>query len=103
MKKKKLTNRVVKPKKLAYKLRQIRFYLKFSQGDMVVAINPKEIAENRSKVSQYERGLRIPNVIELLNYSRLSGVTMEVLVDDDQFIPKKIGKAKDPDLQKSGK
>lgn len=76
------------PQRLSEKLLQIRLAYGLSQGKMLLIVNPTERGENnRARVSQYERGERVPSLIELRNYARFAGVTMERLVDDQLDLP----------------
>jgi transcriptional regulator with XRE-family HTH domain len=76
-----------RPKRLAAKLLQIRVGLGLSQNEMVTALGLTEKI-TRSMVSGYEVGRREPPLLVLLKYSRLAGVNMEVLVDDELELPK---------------
>ena len=71
-----------RPKKLGRKLKQIRLSLGLTQAEMAEKVKAKGEAVYAASVSQYERGLREPSLLVLLRYSRLSEVTMEMLVDD---------------------
>lgn len=77
------------PSRLGEKLKQIRKNIpKLSQGKMLLLVNPNETLENnRARVSQYERGLRIPSLIEVYNYAQFAGVAAEVLLDDAIDLP----------------
>lgn len=75
------------PNKLPQKLQQIRRHLNVSQSQLLPLINPFETGENRARVSQWERGIRTPTVIEIWNYAKLAKVPMEILVDDDAELP----------------
>jgi transcriptional regulator with XRE-family HTH domain len=68
-----------KPKRLARKLLAIRQSLGLSQTEMAKALR-LDVAY--TSVSGYERGAREPDLIVLLQYARLAGVSMETLVDD---------------------
>jgi transcriptional regulator with XRE-family HTH domain len=65
------------PKKLAGKLRDVRARLGITQQQVADALGT-----DASSISRYERGIREPSLLELLAFSRLSGVGMEALVDD---------------------
>lgn len=76
------------PLRLPEKLKSIRASFKLTQGKMLLIINPKETDENnRARVSQYERGLRVPSLIEVYNYARFAGITVETLLNDDLDLP----------------
>ena len=70
------------PKLLAIKLLQIRERLELSQTEMVRRLKAEE-GINRGKISEYERGKRIPPLYLLLAYSRAGNVSLEYLVDDE--------------------
>jgi transcriptional regulator with XRE-family HTH domain len=69
------------PKRLGEKLRYIRTALKLSQNGMLKHLgSPKGILG--TSISAYERGLREPPLLILLEYARIAGVTIDTLVDD---------------------
>ena len=78
-----------KPKRLTQKLRQIRLGLGFSQNQMLEKLG---LADRlvRSSISSYERGGSEPPLPVLLTYARLAGVCLDVLVDDDMDLPKRL-------------
>jgi transcriptional regulator with XRE-family HTH domain len=45
---------------------------------------------SREKISAYERGERVPSLSVLLQYARVAGVWMDVLVDDELDLPTKL-------------
>lgn len=69
-----------KPKRLAEKLLTIRKTLGLNQSELAQRI---ELITSTARVSEYEHGVREPDLIILLRYARLAGVRMEMLVDDD--------------------
>ncbi len=69
------------PEKLAVKLFKVRERLRLSQSEMVKQLGAEEEI-NRGKISEYERGQRIPPLHILLAYARAGSITMEALVDD---------------------
>jgi len=76
-----------RPARLGEKLLQIRTGLGLSQSQMLKALG----LDRRlfaSAVSGYEIGTREPPIPVLLKYSRIAGVPMEVLADDDLDLPK---------------
>jgi transcriptional regulator with XRE-family HTH domain len=74
-----------KPKHLAAKLLQIRNALKVSQTEMVRFL---DFQVSPARVSEYERGIREPNLIVLLSYARAVNVVVDVLIDDALQLPK---------------
>ena len=73
-----------KPKKLSQKLLAIRQRLNMSQTEMARAL---QLKVHYSAVSNFELGTREPDLIVVLRYSRLAGVPMEVIVDDQMSLP----------------
>jgi transcriptional regulator with XRE-family HTH domain len=39
--------------------------------------------KHRSRISEFERGRRIPSLITSLYYARIAGIPLESIVDDD--------------------
>jgi transcriptional regulator with XRE-family HTH domain len=76
-----------RPKRLGEKLIQIRLSLGLSQSEMLAKLRLNEKL-SRTAISGYELGTTEPSLPVLLNYSRLAGVHLEVLVDDDMDLPK---------------
>lgn len=55
---------------------------------MLRVINPIEKSEgNRSRVSQYERGLRVPSIVEVQNYADKVKIDIGILTDDNLELP----------------
>ena len=78
-----------RPRRLATKLLQVRNALGMSQSQMLVALGlDKELFA--STVSGYELGRREPPLPVLLTYARLAGVVIDVLVDDEMDLPKRL-------------
>ncbi len=75
-----------KPARLAEKLQQIRIALGLSQSEMIKCLGIEgQIAYN--KISHYELGTREPPLTVLLNYARVAGVWVDVLIDDELNLP----------------
>lgn len=76
-----------RPARLTEKLLQIRTALGLSQNGMLEKLG---LAEElfRSSISSYELGASQPPLPTLLQYARLAGVCLDVLVDDDLDLPK---------------
>ena len=70
------------PRRLAGKIKQIRLDLGLTQAQIWLLVNPEQAAHNRSRISHFERGERIPSLRETRNYARLRGIPVEVLADD---------------------
>jgi transcriptional regulator with XRE-family HTH domain len=77
------------PTRLAEKLLQIRVSLDLSQNGMLRRLgDPEKLSQ--SNISGYERGVREPPLLILLEYARVAGVYIEVLVDDSIDLPEKL-------------
>ena len=73
-----------KPLQLSQKLLAIRKRLRMSQTEMARAL---ELKVHYSAVSNFELGTREPDLIIVMRYARLAGVTMETIVDDQMNLP----------------
>jgi transcriptional regulator with XRE-family HTH domain len=80
--------RRAQPKKLAAKLRKIRSGLGLGQEQMARLLNKVDESVYPGLISRYEHGLAEPSLIVLLEYSRIAGVGMETLADDNVKLPK---------------
>jgi Helix-turn-helix. len=78
-----------RPKRLAEKLLQIRLTQGLSQNQMLDKLGLKD-RFTRTAISGFELGTTEPSLLVLLKYSRLAGVHLEVLVDDDMELPRKL-------------
>jgi transcriptional regulator with XRE-family HTH domain len=74
--------RRTQPKKLAGKLREIRFRLDLSQEEMAKGLKKVENSIYPGLISRFEQGKAEPSLVVLLQYARLAGVALETLVDD---------------------
>ncbi len=83
-----------KPEYLAEKLRQIRLALGLSQSEMLKRLEADDLI-TYNEISKYELGWREPSLLVLLQYARVAGVCVDVLIDDEQNLPAKLpGKPK---------
>ncbi len=82
------TSKRARPQRLAEKLLQIRQSFNFSQNQMLDKLGLKD-SHYRENISAFERGTREPSFLILLSYARVSGVPMEVFVDDELELPAK--------------
>lgn len=78
-----------RPERLAEKLLQIRNALNLSQPQMHRRLGVEELITYH-RISEYELGKNEPPLMILLQYARLAGVHMEVLVDDELDLPDKL-------------
>jgi transcriptional regulator with XRE-family HTH domain len=74
------------PERLAEKLFQIRTILGLSQNEMIARLGLRDEL-TQEYISGFERGVREPSLPVLLEYARVAGVWMDVLVDDGVDLP----------------
>jgi len=78
-----------RPKRLAEKLLQIRLSLGLSQTEMYRTLDVEdEILYTR--ISDYELDKAEPTLMVLLQYARVAGVCVDVLIDDKLDLPSKL-------------
>lgn len=80
-----------KPEHLAAKLLAIRLKLEVSQTEMGRLLGFKK---SFARVSEYETGFREPDLLVLLRYSQIAGVSMDILANDKRELPEKIRRRK---------
>ena len=78
-----------KPKRLAEKLLRIREALGVSQGEMFRRLDVEEFSEVK-RISDYETGKSEPPLPVLLQYARVAGICVDVLIDDNLDLPDKL-------------
>lgn len=78
-----------KPERLGEKLVQIREALGLSQNEMIRHLGLTDVI-SRNNLSVYESGKREPSLLVLLRYARAVGIPLEILVDDELDLPKKL-------------
>lgn len=72
------------PQRLSEKLKHVRVIeLAYSETEMANALGSEV---SRIDVSQFESGTRELPLLLLLRYARLAGLSVEVLIDDEQEI-----------------
>jgi transcriptional regulator with XRE-family HTH domain len=75
-----------KPKRLAEKLLAVRIGLGLSQNGLIRQMGlAKDVTQ--AEISMFERGIRVPSLPILLEYSRVANVYLEILVADDLDLP----------------
>jgi transcriptional regulator with XRE-family HTH domain len=79
-----------RPKRLAPKLRQLRVSLALTQKQLARALSHIESAPQPGHISEFEQGRREPSLLFLLEVARLAGISMELLVDDELDLPKRL-------------
>ncbi|HZT35423.1 MAG TPA: helix-turn-helix transcriptional regulator [Nitrososphaera sp.] len=78
-----------KPVRLAAKLLHIRNALGLSQNGMLERLGLADRV-NRNYISNFERGIREPSLLVLLQYARAAGVYVDVLIDDEVDLPERL-------------
>jgi transcriptional regulator with XRE-family HTH domain len=78
------------PERLAPKLRQVRLLLGLSQEQMADRLKHVKSPPQPGHVSEFENSKREPSLLVLVAYARLSGVTVDVLVDDSLELPERL-------------
>jgi transcriptional regulator with XRE-family HTH domain len=78
-----------RPSRLARKLADVRAKLGLSQNELISRMGVAEEI-TQARISAYERGVREPPLTVLLKYARLSGVYVEVLIDDELELPERL-------------
>jgi transcriptional regulator with XRE-family HTH domain len=75
------------PKRLAEKLIEIRNRLDLNQSQMFKRLGETPSKIYASHISSYEQGTREPPLDVLLQYARIAGVPMEILINDELDLP----------------
>jgi transcriptional regulator with XRE-family HTH domain len=78
-----------KPARLGEKLLQIRTTLGLSQDGIIRQLGLEDRL-SRDDISKYERGVREPSLIVLLNFADAAGICLDVIVNDDFDLPMKL-------------
>lgn len=79
------------PDRLAEKLRRLRIQLGYTLEEMAQALSRvKKSPPDKSHIHRFEAGIREPSLLVLLEYSRIAGVSLEALVDDESELPMKL-------------
>ena len=68
-----------RPQHLAAKLLVIRRAFRASQSELAKLLN---FNLSCARISEYEHGIREPNLIVLLRYAKVAGISTDVLIDD---------------------
>lgn len=75
---------------LPAKLLRIRQSLNVTQEQMARQLETKRSPVYPTHISEFERGLREPSLLVLLQYARLVDISTDVLIDDDLGLPGKL-------------
>jgi transcriptional regulator with XRE-family HTH domain len=78
-----------RPARLAEKLLHVRTALGLSQNELISRLGLSgELTQAR--ISAYERGVREPPLVVLLNYARAANISVDALIDDELDLPDKL-------------
>jgi len=69
------------PQNLGSKLERIRLHLGYSLDEMAEAVDQVGISK-RSRVYEWENGIRQPGLLNILAYAKLIGISTDILLDD---------------------
>jgi transcriptional regulator with XRE-family HTH domain len=83
------------PDRLAEKLRHLRTRLGYTLDEMAQALSQvKKSPPDKSHIHRFEAGIREPSLLVLLEYSRVAGVLLETLVNDELDLPDRLPSGK---------
>jgi len=82
-----------RPRLLATKLREIRDGLGLSQDGIIERLGLANYID-RGKISDFERGVREPDLLTLKAYADAASISVDDLIDDDVRLPRKLPGAK---------
>jgi transcriptional regulator with XRE-family HTH domain len=78
------------PKRIAKKLREVREKLKLTREEMYKVLKDEGADIHLGYVSLYEYGQRVPTLLVVLAYAKLSNVSSDYLIDDELDLPIKL-------------
>lgn len=82
----------IRPKRLGEKLEKIRESLGLDRKQIIERLDYKESKLYPQNIWSFEKSEREPNLLILLAFSRLAGVSTDVLINDELDLPKKFSK-----------
>lgn len=77
----------IRPKRLGEKLLAVRRFFDCSLADMAEKLSTDEFILRRTDISKYELDTNEPPLPILLEYSRVSNIPVETLIDDNLDLP----------------
>ena len=78
-----------RPERLAEKLLHVREALGLSQNELISRLGLSDWL-TQARISAYERGVREPPLVVLLNYARAASLSVDDLIDDELDLPDKL-------------
>jgi len=79
-----------RPTRLAAKLHEVRIQMEITQEQMIERLGRVASTLYPASISQYESGKREPPLPVLLQYARLAGIPVDMLIDDEQDLPERL-------------
>ncbi len=76
--------------RLGPKLREIRQQLDLTLDQMIARLDCPRMHLHAASISLYESGQREPPLKVLLQYAKVAGLTVEMLIDDDLDLPERL-------------
>ncbi len=89
------TSRRPRPARLAEKLREIRMRLGLTQAEMFERLGDTGTRLYVGHIDDYEKDRRVPTLQVVLAYARAVGIPMELIVDDDLYLPERLSAMSD--------
>lgn len=77
----------IRPKRLGKKLEQIRLSLGLDRTEIIQELGYKESKLYPQNIWSFENSEREPNLLIILAYSRLAGISTDDLIDDKISLP----------------
>lgn len=77
----------IRPERLGKKLLQIRNHFDCSLAEMAERLSNEKFSVRRTAISAFELQTSEPPLPVLLQYARLAGITVEILIDDELDLP----------------
>jgi transcriptional regulator with XRE-family HTH domain len=84
------SKQLVKSERIGEKVREIRMRLGLTQEHMFELLTRHGAKIHVGYIARYESSERTPTTLVTLAYARAVGIPMEVLVDDELDLPKKL-------------
>jgi DNA-binding XRE family transcriptional regulator len=79
------------PKRLAEKLKDIRYALHLSQVELIKRLGAEdELIQAHISAFERKRNNRVPSLEILLKYARAVGISTDILIDDELDLPDKL-------------
>lgn len=79
-----------RPEHLPFKLLEVRRLLGLTQEQMADRLKHLKPPPQPGMISRFEQGKREPSLLVLLEYARMAGLPMELLVDDGSDLPQRL-------------